>query len=151
MVLVLGALFGCSQGGFVPGGPHALPDGQLAALVSDASRAYGVRTELVMAVIQTESHGDPAAISRAGAEGLMQLMPATSEQYGVGNPFDAQSNVAGGTHYLHDLLRRYHGNLKLALAAYNAGPGLVDAVHGIPAIAETRSYVARVIASLPPH
>jgi soluble lytic murein transglycosylase-like protein len=148
MLLVLGALFGCSQGGFVPGGPHALPDGQLAALVTDASRAYGVKTDLVMAVIQTESHGDPAAISRAGAQGLMQLMPATSAEYGVANPFDAQSNVDGGTHYLRDLMHRYRGNLKLALAAYNAGPGLVDAVHGIPAIPETRSYVARVIASI---
>jgi len=148
MFLSLGSLFGCSQGGFIPGGPHALPDGQLAALVDTAAHAYGVNTDLVMAVIQTESHGDPAAISRAGAEGLMQLMPATSEQYGVANPFDPHANVDGGTHYLRDLIHRYRGNLHLALAAYNAGPGLVDAVHGIPAIPETRSYVARVIASL---
>jgi soluble lytic murein transglycosylase-like protein len=148
MFLSLGSLFGCSQGGFIPGGPHALPDGQLAALVDTAARAYGVKTALVMAVIQTESHGDPAAISRAGAEGLMQLMPATSEQYGVADAFDPHANVDGGTHYLSDLIRRYRGNLHLALAAYNAGPGLVDAVHGIPAIPETRSYVARVIASL---
>lgn len=148
MLLVLGSLFGCSQGGFVPGGPHALADGQLAQLVASAARAYGVKPDLVMAVIETESHGDPAAISRAGAEGLMQLMPATSEQYDVADPFDARTNVDGGTHYLHDLLRRYHGNLRWALAAYNAGPGEVDAVHGIPAIPETRSYVARVIASL---
>ena len=148
MVLVLGSLFGCSQGGFVPGGPHALPDGQLAALVASAASAYGVKTDLVMAVVETESHGDPAAISRAGAEGLMQLMPATSEEYGVADPFDAHANVAGGTHYLRDLLHRYRGNLRLALAAYNAGPGLVDADHGVPAIPETRAYVARVIASL---
>lgn len=148
MFLSLGSLFGCSQGGFIPGGPHALPDGQLAAMVDTAARSYGVKTDLVMAVIQTESHGDPAAISRAGAEGLMQLMPATSAQYGVANPFDAHANVDGGTHYLSDLIRRYRGNLHLALAAYNAGPGLVDAVHGIPAIPETRWYVARVIASL---
>jgi soluble lytic murein transglycosylase-like protein len=148
MVLALGSLFGCSQGGFIPGGPHALAAGQLSTLVTDASRTYGVNTDLVMAVIQTESHGDPAAISRAGAEGLMQLMPATSAQYGVVNAFDAQANINGGTHYLGDLLHRYRGNLKLALAAYNAGPGLVDAVHGIPAIPETRSYVAHVIAAL---
>jgi soluble lytic murein transglycosylase-like protein len=148
MLLVLGSLFGCSQGGFVPGGPHALPDGQLAAMVTRAAREYGVKPALVMAVIDAESHGDPAAISRAGAEGLMQLMPATSEQYDVADPFDPRTNVDGGTHYLHDLLRRYRGNLALVLAAYNAGPGEVDAAHGVPAIPETRSYVARVIASL---
>jgi soluble lytic murein transglycosylase-like protein len=75
-------------------------------------------------------------------------MPETAVQYGVANAFDPEANVSGGTRYLRDLIRRYHGNLHLALAAYNAGPGLVDAVHGIPAIPETRSYVARVIASL---
>ncbi len=148
LALVLGSLFGCSQGGYLPGGPHALPAGQLSSLVEDAARFYGVKPTLVSAVIDAESHGDPAAISRAGAMGLMQLMPATSSQYGVGNPFDPQANVAGGVHYLHDLLHRYHGNVSFALAAYNAGPGLVDAVHGIPAISETRSYVARITAAL---
>jgi soluble lytic murein transglycosylase-like protein len=122
--------------------------GELTTLTADAGRTYGVKSDLLRAVIQAESHGDPAAISRAGAEGLMQLMPATSEQYGVLNAFDPGANVDAGTRYLRDLLHRYHGNLELALAAYNAGPGLVDAVHGIPAIPETRSYVARVIASL---
>ena len=148
VALVLGSLFGCSQDGYLPGGVHALATGELAALAEGASQAYGVKSDLLLAVIQTESHGDPAAISRAGAQGLMQLMPATSEQYGVANPFDAHANIDGGTRYLRDLLHRYRGNLKLALAAYNAGPGLVDAVHGIPRIAETRTYVARVIASL---
>jgi soluble lytic murein transglycosylase-like protein len=125
-----------------------LASGQLSSLVAGAGKAYGVKTNVVLAVIQTESHGDPAAISRAGAEGLMQLMPATSAQYGVADAFDPQANIDAGTHYLRDLLHRYHGNLTLALAAYNAGPGLVDAVHGVPAIPETRSYVARVIAAL---
>ena len=148
LALVLGSLFGCSQGGYLPGGPHALPAGQLSALVNTAARAYGVKPSLVYAVIDTESHGDPAAISRAGAVGIMQLMPGTSSDYGVGDPFDAQANIAGGVHYLHDLLHRYHGNVAYALAAYNAGPGLVDAVHGIPAIPETRSYVARITAAL---
>jgi len=148
LALVLGSLFGCSQGGYLPGGPHALAAGQLNSLVEVASRLYGVKPNLVSAVIDAESHGDPAAISRAGAMGLMQLMPATSSQYGVMNPFDPQANVAGGVHYLHDLLHRYHGNVSYALAAYNAGPGLVDAVHGIPAIPETRSYVARITAAL---
>jgi soluble lytic murein transglycosylase-like protein len=148
LALVLGSLFGCSQGGYLPGGPHALPAGQLSSLVGDAARYYGVKPNLISAVIDAESHGDPAAISRAGAMGLMQLMPATSSQYGVVNAFDPQANVAGGVHYLHDLLHRYHGNVSYALAAYNAGPGLVDAVHGIPAIPETRSYVARITAAL---
>jgi soluble lytic murein transglycosylase-like protein len=148
LALVLGSLFGCSQGGYLPGGPHALPAGQLSSLVNTAAHAYGVKPNLIYAVIDAESNRDPAAISRAGAIGLMQLMPGTSSQYGVANPFDAQSNVAGGVHYLHDLLHRYHGNVSFALAAYNAGPGLVDAVHGIPAIPETRSYVARITAAL---
>jgi soluble lytic murein transglycosylase-like protein len=125
-----------------------LPAGRLNSLVADASRAYKVKPSLVYAVIDAESHGDPAAISRAGAMGLMQLMPGTSTQYGVANAFDPQSNVDGGVHYLRDLLRRYHGNVTYALAAYNAGPGLVDAVHGVPAIPETRAYVARITAAL---
>ena len=121
---------------------------RLSVLVAQASQTYHVRPELVQAVIDAESHGDPTAISRAGAEGLMQLMPATSEQYGVTHPFDPQANVAGGTHYLADLLRRYRGNLRLALAAYNAGPGAVSAAHGIPHFGETQAYVARVTAAL---
>jgi soluble lytic murein transglycosylase-like protein len=148
LLLVLGSLFGCSQGGYLPGGPHALPAGQLSALVNTTAQAYHVKPKLIYAVIAAESGGDPAAISRAGAMGLMQLMPATSSQYGVANPFDPQANVVGGVHYLRDLLHRYHGNVSYALAAYNAGPGFVDAVHGIPSIPETRSYVARITAAL---
>jgi len=148
LALVLGSLLGCSQGGFLPGGPHALPPGQLSALVESSAHAYGVKPGLVYAVIDAESRGDPAAISRAGAMGLMQLMPDTSTQYGVSNPFDPQANVSGGVHYLRDLLARYHGNVSYALAAYNSGPALVDAVHGVPAIPETRSYVARITAAL---
>ncbi len=132
----------------MPGSPHTLGSGQLTSMVQGAASASHVKPNLVYAVIDAESHGDPAAISRAGAEGLMQLMPGTSAMYGVANAFDPQSNVDGGVHYLHDLLARYHGNVSYALAAYNAGPGVVDAVHGIPAIPETRSYVARITAAL---
>ncbi len=148
LALVLGSLFGCGQGGFLPGSPHTIAQAQLSSLVNLAALEYNVKPSLVYAVIDAESHGDPAAISRAGAVGLMQLMPGTSQMYGVANAFDPQSNVDGGVHYLHDLLHRYHGNVSYALAAYNAGPGLVDAVHGIPAIPETRSYVARITAAL---
>ena len=116
--------------------------------MDSTAHEFGVKPNLIYAVIDAESHGDPAAISRAGAMGIMQLMPATSAQYGVNNPFDPQANIAGGVHYLRDLLHRYHGNVSYALAAYNAGPGLVDAEHGIPAIPETRSYVARITAAL---
>jgi len=125
-----------------------MPQDRLSVLVAEAAQAYHVRPELVQAVIDAESRGDPSAVSRAGAEGLMQLMPATSEQYGVFNPFDPQANVDGGTHYLADLLRRYRGNLRLALAAYNAGPGAVSAAHGVPNFGETQAYVARVTAAL---
>lgn len=116
--------------------------------VAEASHQYHVRPEVVQAVIDAESHGDPSAISRAGAEGLMQLMPGTSAEYRVGNPFDPQANVDGGTHYLADLLHRYRGDLRLALAAYNAGPGAVAAAHGVPNFGETQAYVARVTAAL---
>lgn len=132
----------------MPGGPHSLPPAQLDALVRSASSVNAVDPKLVFAVIDAESHGDPAAVSRVGAQGLMQLMPGTAAQYGVGNPFDPAENVAGGTRYLHDLLRRYKGNVRFAVAAYNAGPGAVDAARGVPAFAETRAYVDRVVAEL---
>ena len=147
--LIISSLFGCSSGSFLPGTGRPLDAGTLNTLVAAAAHTYAVSPQLIDAVIHAESHGDPSAVSRAGAQGIMQLMPATSLQYGIANPFDAAQNIAGGTHYLHDLLRRYRGNLRLAVAAYNAGPGAVDAAHGIPAFAETRAYVARVIAAMP--
>lgn len=148
LCLVVAFLSGCSAGGLVPGGPHSLPSTQLQGMARHAAAVNAIDPRLVLAVIDTESHGDPAAISRVGAEGLMQLMPGTASQYGVGNAFDPVQNVAAGTRYLRDLLHRYKGNVRLALAAYNAGPGAVDAAHGVPAYAETRAYVDRVVADL---
>jgi soluble lytic murein transglycosylase-like protein len=120
----------------------------LRSIVTVDAKANGLSPQLVDAMIDVESHRDPAAISRAGAQGLMQLMPDTSATYGVVNAFDPQENVAAGCRYMRDLLKRYHHNVSLALAAYNAGPGVVDAVHGIPPFPETRAYVARVSAAL---
>ncbi len=145
-VAVTSLLLGCGGGGVVPNGPHAIDPATLNAIVAGASARAHVDKALVAAMIRAESHGDPSAISRAGAQGLMQLMPSTSLQYGVMNPFDPIANVDGGARYMHDLLKRYRGNVKLALAAYNAGPATVDALHGIPPFAETRAYVARVVA-----
>ena len=148
VVVAVASLSGCSVGSYVPGGPHRLATGQLESLVRTSARANSIDPKLVSAVINAESHGDPAAVSRVGAQGLMQLMPGTAAQYGVANAFNPIENVAAGTRYLHDLLRRYKGNVRLAVAAYNAGPGAVDAAHGIPAFAETRTYVDRVVAAL---
>ncbi len=141
---MLAALCGCSAGGLVPGGPHDLGTSSLDGIVSTASAQNGVSPQLLRAMIDAESGGDPSAISRAGAQGLMQLMPGTASAYGVADPFDPLDNVLGGSRYMHDLLARYRGDLPLALAAYNAGPGAVNAAGGIPAYPETRAYVARV-------
>ncbi len=117
---------------------------RLNAIVAAQSRAHNVPISLVHAIIWQESGGDPSAVSRAGAMGLMQLMPGTARSYGVSDPFDPDENVAGGTAFLHDLLRRYHGNVTLALAAYNAGSGAVAKYRGVPPYAETRGYVQSV-------
>ena len=147
-LLLLGALYGCGAGGFVPSGPHAMDQAVLHRVIATNARAENLSPALVSAMIETESHGDPSAISRAGAQGLMQLMPDTASTYGVVNSFDPSDNVSGGCRYMHDLLHRYHNNVSLALAAYNAGPGAVDASHGVPPYTETRAYVARVTAAL---
>ncbi len=147
-LLLLGALYGCGAGGFVPSGPHAMDAAALHALVTANARANALAPGLVTAMIAAESHGDPSAISRAGAMGLMQLMPDTAAAYGIADAFDPEQNVAGGCRYMHALLERYHNDVALALAAYNAGPGAVDAVHGVPNFSETRAYVARITAAL---
>jgi soluble lytic murein transglycosylase-like protein len=142
---LVGLLYGCSDSGYLPYAPHALNPTQIDDLVSSASQTNHVSPGLVRAILMAESAGNPSAISGAGAEGLMQLMPGTAAGCGIGNPFDPQENVQCGASYLHGLLSRYHGNVTKAVAAYNAGPGAVDAYGGVPPYAETRAYVARVI------
>jgi soluble lytic murein transglycosylase-like protein len=140
------AVAGCSGGGFLPfaDGPHFIAPRTLDAIIARQSAEHGVPPALVHAVIHQESGEDPSAISEAGAMGLMQLMPGTADAYGVTDPYDPVQNVAGGTALLADLLRQYHGNVKLALAAYNAGSGAVAKYGGIPPYAETRAYVNSV-------
>ncbi|MDQ7838063.1 MAG: lytic transglycosylase domain-containing protein [Thermodesulfobacteriota bacterium] len=112
-------------------------------IVSEASRKYGVEPALIKSVIAVESNGDPQAVSPAGARGLMQLMPATAAELGVTDPFDPAQNVMAGTRYLRQLMDRYQGDVKLALAAYNWGMGnLEKRPEALPK--ETREYIARV-------
>jgi soluble lytic murein transglycosylase-like protein len=114
-------------------------------LLLAAGNAHNIDEDLLASVIKAESGGHTKAVSRTGAQGLMQLMPATAHTLGVKDSFKADQNIAGGTAYLDSLLKRYKDNLGLALAAYNAGPGAVDRYRGIPPFRETRAYVARVI------
>jgi len=148
LFLLAAALAGCSGGGFLPQGPHAISQAHLTTIIARQAHAARVPARLVAAVVRAESGGDPSAISRTGAQGLMQLMPGTAAMLGVGDPWDPEENVAGGARYLHYLLGHYKGNVKLALAAYNAGPGAVDAFHGVPPFPETRAYVAEILATL---
>jgi len=139
---LLGLLYG---GGYLPYAPNSLDSATLDSLVSGASHSNGVPPGLVRAVLMAESGGNPSAISIAGAQGLMQLMPGTAAGCGIANPFDPVENVRCGTGYLRSLLHHYHNNVTLAVAAYNAGPGAVDRYHGVPPYAETQAYVARVL------
>jgi hypothetical protein len=114
-------------------------------LLARAGSEHNVDEDLLASVVKMESGGYVRAKSRAGARGLMQLMPGTAQQMGVADSFVPEQNVRGGTAYLDSLLTRYHDNIALALAAYNAGPEAVDRYHGIPPYRETRVYVARVV------
>jgi len=112
--------------------------------VREAAERHKVDPALVRAVIETESNWNPAARSRKGAMGLMQLIPTTAQRFGVNDAFNPKQNVDAGVRYLKTLLERYNGNLDLALAAYNAGEGAVDRAHGVPLYRETRDYVRKV-------
>jgi len=122
-----------------------LSPADLHEMLADAGQAHNLDVDLLASVVKAESDGNARAVSRAGAQGLMQLMPSTAMDLGVTNSFAPGENVRGGAIYLDELLMRFHENLALALAAYNAGPAAVDKYHGIPPYHETRAYVARVI------
>ncbi len=134
-----------------PGGAAPAPAGQgrqdFAQAIASAAAATGLDPRLLTAVAQRESGLDPNAVSPAGAEGLMQLMPGTARALGVQNPFDASQNALGGATYLKEMLAQFGGNLPLALAAYNAGPGAVEQHGGIPPYPETEAYVRGVLQS----
>lgn len=122
-----------------------LTPADIGEMLARAGKAHNIDVDLLASVVKAESGGNPRAVSGAGAQGLMQLMPGTASDLGVNDSFAADQNVRGGSTYLDALLTRYNDNLALALAAYNAGPAAVDKYHGIPPYSQTRVYVARVI------
>jgi hypothetical protein len=122
-----------------------LTAGDLREMLAQAGADHNLDVDLLASVVKAESDGNARAVSRAGARGLMQLMPGTAAGLGVRDSFQPDQNVRGGSTYLDGLLTKYHDSLALALAAYNAGPEAVDRYHGIPPYRETQLYVARVI------
>jgi len=122
-----------------------LSPADLHQILATAGDAHNLDVDLLASLVKAESNGNVRAVSRTGARGLMQLMPGTAAELGVSDSFRPEENVRGGSSYLDALLTRYHDNLAVALAAYNAGPAAVDRYHGIPPFHETRAYVAHVI------
>jgi Rod binding domain-containing protein len=116
--------------------------------IEKASKRFGLNPRLIYSIIMAESGGDPAAVSSKGAKGLMQLMDDTASEMGVVDSLNPRQNIWGGTKYFRQLLDRYAGNLNLALAAYNAGPGTVSKYNGVPPFDETRRYIEKVLAQL---
>jgi soluble lytic murein transglycosylase-like protein len=137
-----------------PGAANVIPlsaaskPGDYETLIQKYAAQNNLEPSLVKAVIQTESGGNPRSVSGAGAMGLMQLMPANVKEAGISDPFDPEQNIAAGTKQLAGLLSQYHGDLDLALAGYNAGPGNVRKYGGVPPFTETQNYIHRVKAAM---
>jgi soluble lytic murein transglycosylase-like protein len=125
-----------------------LADAVSAPLIDGAAQQQGVDTKLLRAVIDQESGFRPCAVSAKGAQGLMQLMPATAEELKVDDPFDPKQSIDAGAKYLKQLLDKYKGDIPQTLAAYNAGPGATDQAKGVPDIPETRAYVDAILQKL---
>jgi soluble lytic murein transglycosylase-like protein len=141
-----GWVFHMTESGYEPvirfsdrGQPRSIDD-----IVSEIAEKFSIDGSLVKAIIKAESNCNASAVSSKGAQGLMQLMPATAKNLNVSKPFDPRENIIGGVKYIKGLMASY-GDLKLALAAYNAGPGAVQKYAGIPPYRETINYVTRVI------
>jgi Rod binding domain-containing protein len=122
--------------------------GKYDEIINEASETYGVDKNIIKSVILAESSAKENAVSTASAKGLMQIIDSTAQYLGINNVFDPKENIMGGAKYLSQLLRKYNGDLKFALAGYNAGPGNVDKYNGIPPFTETQTYVKRVIGYL---
>ncbi len=122
-----------------------VPPSPYEPMISEAARRHGVSADLLKALIKVESDFNPRAVSRAGALGLMQIMPENLSSLQIRDPFDPWENIMGGTRYLTQMLRRFSGKLPLALAAYNAGPSIVERYNRIPPFRETEEYVEKVI------
>ena len=129
----------------VPAPAVKLTKTDLGEMLASAGKQHNIDADLLASIVKAESNGQTRAVSRAGAQGLMQLMPGTAREMGVSDSFEPQQNINGGTQYLDALLTHYHDNIALAVAAYNAGPAAVDRYRGIPPYRETQLYVARVI------
>ncbi len=114
-------------------------------LIKKAAGKYDLPFPLIKAVIKQESNFNPKALSKVGAQGLMQLMPSTAKILNVDDPYNAEKSILGGSRYLKDMLDRYQGNLSKALAAYNAGPNIVDKTNGVPNYNETKNYIKNVL------
>jgi soluble lytic murein transglycosylase-like protein len=142
---VLAPSVSAAEAATIPSDVPTSGDEDLDWIIFRAGESEGVDPRFIHAVIWQESKYEPRALSHAGAQGLMQLMPATARRFGCKNPHDVTANVKAGTKYLAWLLRRFDGDVELALAAYNAGEGTVDKYKGVPPYNETQNYVHKIV------